>query len=159
MTDESLEVEKPEECSSCGWKTTDLTRDEQTGSTVSVVWLCPVCSGTLAGNAAHWPSHYHQRELLQHVSYCTNLILQQNAASTDLVLRQAQIAAGGLNPLAGSQGSRLTYRIDRFDAPDQDIAVTLNNGVSEFSAITTAHQWRKFLKALLRVIQDVERKP
>lgn len=65
--------EKPEECSSCGYKTEQLEYYDAPGGIGG--WLCKVCASTYAGSAFSYPRLYQNIEIMQQISFTTNMIL------------------------------------------------------------------------------------
>lgn len=77
---ENERTEKPEDCDSCHYETPRLTRYADRVAAISmggrVLWLCPLCAETLAGNAARWPEQYRDRgDVLRTICYVGNVIL------------------------------------------------------------------------------------
>ncbi len=65
--------DKPEECPSCSFKTTELKRYDG-----DRVWLCDVCAGSLAGNAHLYPRQYESTStILKTMALMTNMLLAE----------------------------------------------------------------------------------
>lgn len=69
------------QCSCCGFDTQNLHIYEDlaegpTACRVKKFTQCDVCYSTFAGNSERYPSQYPNGEVLRHIAYCTNLILQ-----------------------------------------------------------------------------------
>ncbi len=46
------------------------------GCTLQYAWFCEVCAHTYNGNAFWYPNQYDEK-LMQHISLCTNMILDE----------------------------------------------------------------------------------
>lgn len=74
--------EKPEECQSCGFKTSALKgypdmRGYPNHEQNEDKWLCKLCAGTSAGNVLSYPEQYMESgEVLKAVCYVGNVILR-----------------------------------------------------------------------------------
>ena len=73
---ESQDDQQPEECHSCSYETTALTRYEHTTRQGEPHWLCELCAGTLASSALEHPHHYSDGgATLKTICYVGNVIL------------------------------------------------------------------------------------
>lgn len=83
-------TEKPEECSCCGWATTELRECDAYARTPGHgpftpdeekvwAWLCEVCRSTFAGNTYLYPRNYDPvvAQVLPMVAWCANRILAE----------------------------------------------------------------------------------
>ena len=71
-------MEEIEECHGCGFETDELHRySAHVGQGETKIFeFCDICYTSFSGNAAIYPTQYEGvGKVLQHVSYCTNLIL------------------------------------------------------------------------------------
>jgi hypothetical protein len=72
---------KDSQCTCCGFETQKLhiycDRSERTNLTgVDAFAQCDLCFSTFAGNAERYPSQYPNGDVLKHICFCTNSILQ-----------------------------------------------------------------------------------
>lgn len=66
--------EKPEDCESCEWPTTELTHYDTFNSTTEGDWLCCVCANTTAGNAHIYKRNYEHSEIVKMIAWQTNYL-------------------------------------------------------------------------------------
>jgi ribosomal protein L37AE/L43A len=67
--------ENPGECESCHYETPALTYSAD--RILRSIWLCDLCAGTLAGNAAKNPVAYPHADVLRTICYVGNVILAE----------------------------------------------------------------------------------
>lgn len=67
--------ENPGECESCHYETPALTYCAD--RILRSIWLCDLCAGTLAGNAAKNPVAYPHADVLRTICYVGNVILAE----------------------------------------------------------------------------------
>ena len=76
---------QPEECESCNWTTTELTKTDAYARTRGHGpmtpnedkiwgWLCHVCRSTYAGNAYCYPDQYENQTVLSMIAWQTNYL-------------------------------------------------------------------------------------
>jgi ribosomal protein L37AE/L43A len=62
-------------CDSCGYKTRHLHVATQALKRNDRVWLCDLCFSTYAGNATLYPAQYENGNVLRHICFVSNAIL------------------------------------------------------------------------------------
>lgn len=78
-TTNSEMAEKPEECRSCHFVTSNLKwyRSMKLGQSYPGKWLCHLCASTLAGNAVDYPEQYTKNSaVLECICFVGNTILE-----------------------------------------------------------------------------------
>ena len=69
-------MNKPEECNFCGYETKELEFYNNQSAPIPEAWLCEVCASSVASSGAyHFPCQYENKDIIRHISYCTNMIL------------------------------------------------------------------------------------